>query len=93
MGSIESGPLETAAIFFPLPSPLPQAGEGGSGSAHNFRRAHLVIASEARQFRDLTGVQRRHYRPASSTMRPATARAASASKACTSPENGKHLCT
>ena len=28
MGSIESGILETAATCFPLPSPLPQAGEG-----------------------------------------------------------------
>ena len=28
MNSIESGTLETAAIFFPLPSLLPQAGAG-----------------------------------------------------------------
>ena len=28
MNSIESGTRETAATFFPLPSPLPQAGEG-----------------------------------------------------------------
>ena len=28
MNSIESGPRDTAATFFPLPSPLPQAGEG-----------------------------------------------------------------
>ena len=54
MGSIESGPLETAAIFFPLPSPLPRAGEGDQDRL-------TISAAHIERFQDQCFLGRRYF--------------------------------